>query len=39
MFGVRLSALTAIGIAVTCAGVALVAWPGRDARLQPAEAD
>jgi len=40
MFGVRLSLLTAIGIAVTCAGVALVAWrPGRDARLQPAEAD
>jgi drug/metabolite transporter (DMT)-like permease len=40
MFGVRLSLLTAIGIAVTCGGVALVAWrPGRDARLQPAEAD
>jgi len=40
MFGVRLSLLTAIGIAVTCTGVALVAWrPGRDARLQPAEAD
>jgi drug/metabolite transporter (DMT)-like permease len=40
MFGERPSLLTAIGIAVTCAGVALVAWrPNRDARLQPAEAD
>lgn len=40
MFGEQPSLLTAIGIAVTCAGVALVAWrPNRDARLQPAEAD
>ena len=37
MFGVRPTPLTALGIAVTCAGVALVAWRPRPAGLQPAK--
>jgi drug/metabolite transporter (DMT)-like permease len=36
MFGVQLTAITAVGIAVTCAGVALVAW--RPPRAAAAEA-
>ena len=31
MFGVRPTLLTSIGIAVTCAGVAMVAWRPRPA--------